>query len=86
MTMTAAQTAALNAFVAACDGLILRGFNVVACTSLYTDDAHFSTRFSLTNRPEADVTEDHILLDSIREIMVQWHGRRHDSDLVFIDR
>ena len=49
------------------------GVNVISVFSSYSKtDAHFSTQISVRDNPEAGVTENHIVLDSIREIINQW--------------
>lgn len=63
-----------------CDRLRDSGHNVVAVVSSYDKDgAHFSTRLSVKSDVSQDLTEDHVVLDSLREIMTEWHRSRHSN-------
>ena len=65
-------------FEEACDELRDAGYSVVAVASRYTkEDAFFSTRLSLTAAPDAGVSEDHVVLDALREISHEWSEVRH---------
>jgi hypothetical protein len=76
--MTNKQTAALEMFQKVCDELKDNGFNVVACVIHYDKtDSNFSTRLSLTANPELGVTDDHIVLDALREISTEWSAEAH---------
>lgn len=69
-----------NKFESVCDELQSSGYNVVAAAIKYEkDDAYFSTKLSLTAMPEFGVTEDHIVLDAIREITHEWSESAHRS-------
>ena len=69
---------ALDKFEAACRALKTEGFNIVAVVSSYSKkDANFFTQFSVRDTPSAHVTEDHVVLDSIREIATQWSKQAH---------
>lgn len=50
------------------------GINIVCVAATYTDkhNAHFSTKLSVTAVPELHVTDDHIILDALREITNNW--------------
>lgn len=54
------------------------GHSIVAVVASYDDeDAHFSTRLSLTAVHECGVTEDHVVLDALREIATNWSEAAH---------
>lgn len=57
------------------------GFNVVAVISHYQEnDADFHTFLHVHETPEADVTEDHTLLDALREIANEWSEGNHETN------
>lgn len=72
------NTPGYQAFEQACKLLKEEGVNVVAVMSTYTkEDAHFSTKISVQENEEAGVNEQHIMWDSIREIVNQWDQVAH---------
>jgi hypothetical protein len=83
--VTAEQQKALDRFMATCDEARDAGLNVVAVVSVYwRDDANFSTRLSVNADDRAGVTEDHVVLDALREISAEWHNARHESQLCHV--
>lgn len=55
------------------------GYSSVVVLAKYenTGDAHFSTKLSLEEIPELRLTDDHIILDVIREISESWSELAH---------
>ena len=71
----------LKQFETACDALRDAGYSVVAVAVKYTpNNAHFSTRLSLTEVPKAGVTKNHIVMDALREIANQWSEVNHSTE------
>jgi hypothetical protein len=69
---------------ALCDLLRDAGCDVVACVAHYGErGVRFSTRLSVASSYEA--SEDHKVLDAIREISVEWSNARHEDKLVWAD-
>jgi hypothetical protein len=65
-------------FESACDALHSDGYSVVAVIARYTPDtAEFSTRITVHGLPKKGVTDDHVVLDSIREIAAEWSQLKH---------
>ena len=65
-----------------CAELRAAGCNVVAVFAEYSESsARFSTRISVTEKPEIGLTEDHVVLDALREIANEWsevvHSRQN---------
>ena len=66
---------------AVCDEIRDAGMSVVAAMVEYSPgNADFSTRLSLTAVPELGVSEDHVLLDFIRELSGQWSEVAHGPE------
>lgn len=54
------------------------GYSFILSAAKYeNDNAYFSTTLSLRSVPELGVTEDHIVLDILREISNEWSGAVH---------
>ena len=54
------------------------GYSFILSAAKYdADDAWFTTKLSLNSVPELGVTEDHIVLDILREISNEWSGIVH---------
>jgi len=67
-------------FQAAADRLRDAGACVVSVVGLYRDvETSFSTRLCLTPNESMGLTDDHIVMDSIREISREWHLAAHSS-------
>jgi len=61
-----------------CDDLRDAGLSVVAVVASYEEGiANFSTRLDLIQAPDLDLTEDHIVLDVLREISHEWSAVAH---------
>ena len=58
------------------------GLSVVCVVLSYPDkdNAHFSTHLTLKSIPELGVTEDHVLLDAMREITSNWSEIAHKKE------
>ncbi len=64
---------AWSAFELACNLLKAQGDNVVAVISSYEKkDAHFSTKISVQENKDAGVSEEHIVMDTFREVADNW--------------
>lgn len=81
------QQEAREQFNAACEALKAAGINVVACLSSYETrkSVHFSTRISVQANDELGVSEDHVVLDSLREITNNWSDIVHPPDAPHVD-
>ena len=76
--MNQKQKAAIKQFENASNNLRDQGVSVVAVVSHYTKkDARFTTILHLIPSPEAGVSEDHVALDAIREIGIEWSAATH---------
>jgi len=63
---------------ALCGEMQAEGYSVVMVAASYSAaDTHFSTKLSLTAQPALGVTDDHIVLDAIREITSEWSAIVH---------
>lgn len=70
----------LAAFEVAAKALHAEGHSVVACVSSYDENADFSTLVLLNEDFANGVTDDHIVLDSTREIINEWSQAVHADD------
>lgn len=60
------------------DSLKAEGASVVVSVARYKKkSARFSTRVSLTANKKALVTEDHVMLDVLRELLTLWSKTTH---------
>ncbi len=78
MTDSTTLTQGEIAFNEACEVLRAEGINVVAVLSRYSEkDAYFNSCIHVTEQPELGLTEDHLVMDAIREISTSWSEKAH---------
>lgn len=76
----------LEDFELAAQALREAGYNVVAVATKYLkDEAFFHTCMKTFPSEEFGVDEDHVMLDAIREFIVEWSNARHNSRLDWRD-
>ena len=84
---TKQQQEAIDAMTVASDLCKAAGVHVAFVTCVYSastesaDDAHFSSRLSVRGDRASGVSEDHIMLDMQRELLVLWSNSTHTSQL-----
>jgi hypothetical protein len=75
----------LHQFNTICDSLRSQGYNVVAAVSKYDEK---STKFHTLIRAQdadrlakRDMTLDHVVLDALRNISIEWSNNTHDDKI-----
>lgn len=67
-----------EAFNKICEELKREGINVVAVLSMYEKgEAYFHTTIHMNENKELGLTEDHMVMDVIREISSTWSEKAH---------
>lgn len=68
-------------FDAACEALRAAGYSVIAVVGRHgPDEAEFVTCVAPVPHPSSGVTENHVVLDAIREIAGEWSRRTHHKE------